>query len=105
NRIQADILRLEIQRKIENLNKKLDQLGPSASGGAAIQAYEESGTAYLDVFRRFCQTPIENNQPPQADKCEEVIYNAAKAFQAARLIAKSIAARMILINPKYKLDK
>lgn len=105
SRIQADVLRLEIQRKIENLNKRLDQLGPSGSGAVAIQAYEESGTAYLDVFRRFCQTPLENNLPPQADKCEEIIYNAAKAFQAARLIAKSIAARMLLINPKYKLDK
>src|SRR5262249_43529290 len=38
------------------------------------------------------------------ERSEEILYNAAKAYQAARLIMKSIAARQILINPKYGLN-
>ena len=36
---------------------------------------------------------------------DEVVYNAARAFQAARLIAKAIQARLILINPQNTMDK
>jgi hypothetical protein len=36
---------------------------------------------------------------------DEVVYNAARAYQAGRLLAKSIAAKRILLDPKYGLEK
>jgi TolA-binding protein len=98
-RIQSDILRLKNQKLVECADKG------SCAGMTTLTAYEQAGSGYLDLFRKYCQAPMDAGQQPQAEKCEELVYNAARAFQAARLIAKAIAARMILLNPKYKLDK
>src|SRR4030095_11526729 len=46
----------------------------------------------------------EDKQMTACERADEVLYNAAKAFQAARLIAKSIAVRKILIDPRYNLN-
>jgi hypothetical protein len=34
-----------------------------------------------------------------------VLYDAARAFQAAHLLAKAITVRKTLIDPRYHLDK
>jgi hypothetical protein len=49
------------------------------------------------MFRRYCQDPVNNNQQPQAEKCDEIAYNAARSFQAARLVAKAITVRRALL--------
>jgi len=36
---------------------------------------------------------------------EEIVYNGARSYQAARLIAKAIQARMILLDPRWKMEK
>ncbi len=36
---------------------------------------------------------------------DEILYNAAQSYQAARLLAKAINVRRILLNPKYKLNE
>lgn len=96
NKIQVDILRL----KAENLVKLADK-----GGADALKNQETAGTAYFDLFRKYCQAPIEAGQAPQAERCDEIVYNAARAFQAARLIAKAIRARMVLLDPRYKMDQ
>jgi hypothetical protein len=98
-RIQSDILRLKNQKLVECADKG------SCGGMTTLQAYEQAGSGYLDLFRKYCQAPMDAGQQPQAEKCDELVYNAARSFQASRLIAKSIAARMILLNPKYKMEK
>jgi TolA-binding protein len=99
NHIQSDILRL----KVEHLVEKLDKEGGSAE---ALRGYEQAGTQYLDLYRKYCETPIRNGHQPSADqKCDELVYNAAKSFQAGRLLAKAIAARMVLLNPMNHMDK
>lgn len=97
NHIQTDILRLGAQKKVEAADK--------TGGTEALRIYEQAGTQYLELYRKYCETPIRNGQPAQAEKCDELVYNAAKAFQAGRLVAKAIAARMILLNPINKMDK
>ena len=97
NHIQTDILRLKAQKLVEVADKQ--------GGTEALRQYEQAGSAYLELYRKYCETPIRNGQPPQAEKCDELVYNAAKAFQAARLVAKAIAARMILLNPQNKMEK
>jgi tetratricopeptide (TPR) repeat protein len=55
------------------------------------------------MWKKYGESACENKQPA-CERSEEVLYNAAKAFQAARLIAKSIAVRKILIDKKYHLE-
>lgn len=95
-RVQADIRRLQA----ENLVKRADK-----GGAGALQDYEKAGGLYLELYRNNCEAPLREGKPPTAEKCDELVYNAARAFQAGRLIAKAIAARMILLNPQNKMDK
>jgi tetratricopeptide (TPR) repeat protein len=36
---------------------------------------------------------------------DEVLYNSAEAFQAAHLVAKAIAVRKMILDPRYNLDR
>jgi tetratricopeptide (TPR) repeat protein len=95
-RIQCDIQRLRAQKTVE----LADRGGPNA-----LRTYEEAGNAYISVWRKYGEEPLKNHQPMQCEKMDEVVYNAAKAYQAGRLVAKAIQARLILINPDNTLDK
>jgi tetratricopeptide (TPR) repeat protein len=94
-RIQRDIERL----RAENLVKAADK----ASGPEALKQYEQAATAYMDMWKKYGESACEAKQPA-CERSEEVLYNAAKSFQAARLIAKAIAARKILLDPRYNLN-
>ena len=90
NKIQVDLLRIKSQALIKAADKQ--------GGKDSLAVYEKAGTSYYEMFRRYCQDPVSNNgQPPQAEKCDEIAYNAAKAFQAARLVAKAITVRQALL--------
>lgn len=89
NKIQVDILRLKAQKLVERADKE--------GGKEALSLYEKGGTAYFEMFRKYCKEPVANNQAPQAERCDEIAYNAARAFQAARLVAKAITVRRELL--------
>ncbi len=98
NKIQVDILRIKAQKLVERADKE--------GGREALALYEKGGAAYFEMFRKYCQDPVANNAAPQAEKCDEIAYNAARAFQAARLVAKAITARKSLLayDEKLKLN-
>jgi tetratricopeptide (TPR) repeat protein len=98
NKIQVDILRLKAQKLVERADKE--------GGKDSLALYEKGGTAYFEMFRKYCQDPVSNGQQPQAEKCDEIAYNAARAFQAARLVAKAITVRRALLayDEKLKLN-
>ena len=87
--VQVDLLRLTAGGLVAK--------GDQESGREAIDDFDRGGQAYFELFRRYCQDPVAAGQPPQAERCDEIAYNAAKAFQAARLVAKSISVRRALI--------
>jgi tetratricopeptide (TPR) repeat protein len=89
NKIQVDILRIKSQKLVERADKE--------GGKDSISLYEKGATAYFEMFRRYCQDPVNNGQQPQAEKCDEIAYNAARSFQAARLVAKAITVRRALL--------
>ena len=89
NKVQNDILRLKSQKLVERADKE--------GGKEANRLYETAGTSYFEMFRRSCQDPVNNGQPPAAERCDEIAYNAAKSFQAARLVAKAITVRRALL--------
>ncbi len=87
--VQVDLARLSAQRKVERADK--------TSGKEAIDLYTEGGTKYFELFRTNCQDPVAAGGKPQVERCDEIAYNAAKAFQAARLLAKAITVRRALL--------
>ncbi len=87
--VQVNLLRLAAGRLVAKADKE--------SGRDAIDDFDRGGQAFFELFRRYCQDPVAAGQPAQAEKCDELAYNAAKAFQAARLVAKSISVRRALI--------
>ncbi len=95
-RIQRDIERL----KAENLVKACDE--GKATG--CIKKYEQAGDLYFSLWKKYGEEACKAKQPG-CEKNEEILYNAARAFQAARLIAKAISVRKILINPEYNLHE
>jgi hypothetical protein len=94
-RIQRDIERLRAEKLVEAADK---------GGADALGQYAKAAQAYLDLWKKYGESACETKQP-SCERAEEVLYNSAKAFQAARLIAKAIAVRKILIDPRYNLDK
>jgi TolA-binding protein len=94
-----------VQRDVERLRAETLVKEGDAGGANALEKYRNAAQAYLDLWEKYGKEPCEKNQKEACARNEEVLYNAAKAFQAARLLAKSIAVRKILINPKYNLHE
>jgi TolA-binding protein len=95
-RIQRDIERL----KAENLVKACDEKG---GGADCIKKYEEAGNLYVAMWKKYAAEACEAKKPG-CERAEEILYNAARAYQAARLVAKSIDVRKVLLNPRYNLQ-
>jgi TolA-binding protein len=101
-RIQFDILRLEAQKLVE----KADGLVEKGSTAQALDLYKKGGDSYLELWRNYCEGPMgDGKRPKQCERADEIVYNMARAYQAGRLLAKSIQARLILLNDKYGMHK
>ncbi|HEY3818083.1 MAG TPA: hypothetical protein VGL81_12980 [Polyangiaceae bacterium] len=95
-KVQCDIQRLRAQKIVEEADK---------GGNNALELFDKGGKAYFDLWEKYGATPLRNNQPPQCDKLDEIVENAARAFQAGHLVASAIRARMVLLNPQMRMDK
>ena len=90
-RIQCDVRRLAAEKTVEKAD---------GGGANALELYKKGGDAYLALWKEYGEEAILKGEDSQCGKMEEILYNSAKAYQAARLLAKSIGVRMILLNPK-----
>ena len=101
NRIQFDIRRLKAQKLVELADSQQDKGDYKNS----LDSYKKGADAYLDLWRSYCEEPLgKGEHPKQCEKADEIVYNMAKAYQAARLLAKSIQARLILLSSKYGMS-
>ncbi len=96
-KVQCDIQRLRAQRMVDEANKE-----PAPPN--QLQLYQEAGKAYFKLWEEYGAKPLKENKAPQCEKLEEIVNNAAAAFQAGRLIASAIRARMVLLNPAYRME-
>ncbi len=97
-RIEFDVKRLSAQKKIELADSQADK----GNYKQALTNYKEGGDAYLKLWKGYCAEPMAaGEKPQQCEKAHEIVYNMARAYQAGRLLAKSISARKILLNEKY----
>jgi tetratricopeptide (TPR) repeat protein len=99
-RIQCDIRRLHAQKIIELADSMADK-----GQDGALEKYKDGGDHYIELWRTYGEQQLEKGEATQCGKMDEVLYNAAQAYQAARLLAKAINVRRILLNPKYKLNE
>jgi tetratricopeptide (TPR) repeat protein len=97
DRIERDIVRLQAEQKI----KEGDKGGPDGRDGSA--AYEAGAVMYLQIWERHGRVACESKSPG-CERMDEVLYNAARAYQGARNIDKAIAVRKVLVDPRYHLD-
>ena len=94
DKVQVDIQRLDAQRLVERADKLADP-------AAAQPLFERAGTAYLDTYRIYCEEPGRNQRTPHVDPraCEEIAFNAARAFVAARRTVKAVVVyKMIVLD-------
>ncbi|OQX69369.1 MAG: hypothetical protein B6A08_05670 [Sorangiineae bacterium NIC37A_2] len=97
-RIEFDVKRLAAQKRVELADSQADK----GNFREALENYKTGGDQYLAIWREYCEAPLAaGEKPKQCETAHEIVYNMARAYQAGRLLAKSIQARMILINPKY----
>ncbi|HTV19297.1 MAG TPA: hypothetical protein VMG12_11515, partial [Polyangiaceae bacterium] len=96
NRIQCDIRRLAAEKTVELADSSTEQ---------SLELYKKAGDAYIQLWRDYGEGPLSKGEASQCGKMEEILYNASKAYQAGRLLAKSIAAKRILLTPQYGLQK
>jgi tetratricopeptide (TPR) repeat protein len=97
NRIQCDIRRLAAEKTIE--------LADANKGGdESLELYKKGGDAYIALWRDYGEGPLAKGEPSQCGRMEEILYNASRAYQAGRLLAKSIAAKRLLLNTQYGLQ-
>jgi tetratricopeptide (TPR) repeat protein len=95
-KIQCDIQRLKAQKTVELAAKSTTN---------SLRLYEDAATTYLNIWKKYGEGPMEAGQKAQCERIDEVLFNAAESFQSARLVMKSIQVRLILLNPKYGMDK
>ncbi|HKO48093.1 MAG TPA: hypothetical protein VJV79_10235 [Polyangiaceae bacterium] len=101
NRIQFDIRRLKAQKQIELADSQQDK----GDYKNALDNYKKGADSYLDLWRSYCEEPLgKGEKPKQCEKADEIVYNMARGYQAARLLAKSIQARLILLSQKYGMS-
>jgi len=93
-------------RKAQKLVEKGDSLSEKGNYKEGLDTYKKGAEAYLDLWRTYCETPLSKGEKPkQCEKADEIVYNMAKAYQAARLLAKAISVRLnILLNKSYGLQ-
>jgi tetratricopeptide (TPR) repeat protein len=95
NRIQRDIERLAAEETVKAARR---------GGPDAPKLFEKGAQSYLDMWKKYSEKACEDKSAG-CERAEEILYNSASAFQAARLLAKAIAVRKILIDPKYNLNQ
>ncbi|HEX2881847.1 MAG TPA: hypothetical protein VHO25_20115, partial [Polyangiaceae bacterium] len=97
-RIQCDVRRLGAQKTVE-----LADSGKAGTG--AIDLYKKGGDAYMELWRIYGEQQLSAGGESQCGRMDEILYNAARSYQAARLLATAISVRKKLLDPKYNLHQ
>ncbi|APR87583.1 hypothetical protein A7982_12932 [Minicystis rosea] len=74
--------------------------GKATDREAAWDRYAQAGEAYWALWQKHGEAPLRAHTAPTCAKLEEVLYNASKAFQAARDITRANAIGLVLVDPK-----
>jgi hypothetical protein len=95
--IQRDILRLQAEQRIKAAEHE------AAEGFDGSAQYEAGAALFLQLWEQHGKAACEA-KAPACQRMDEVLYNAARSYKAARRIDRSIAVQKILIDPRYHLE-
>jgi tetratricopeptide (TPR) repeat protein len=71
---------------------------------ATPASFEAGANLYMTIWNKYGKEPC-SAKKPGCERMDEVLTNAARAFQAARFVAKAIGVRKMLIDPHFNLDR
>lgn len=92
-RIARDVLRLEAERLVARADRGApDEPAP---------LYEKAGDIYRALFAEACLP----NQKSNGTRCDELLFNAYRAFRAARARVKSEEAYRTFFDSRYGLEQ
>jgi tetratricopeptide (TPR) repeat protein len=94
--VERDVEAAAIARTVEACDKK--------PGPACLDTYEKAGDRYLALWTKRGEAACVTHEPACAGY-DVILYDAARAYQAARLVMKAINVRKMLINAEYGLEK
>lgn len=96
-RITADVARHEAEQLVSRAD--------ATRGEAARRKYVAAGDAYAAIWHGSYEAGCKAQRNEACARADEVLYNAARAYQAAHDLARASAMRATLIDPKNRLDE
>jgi tetratricopeptide (TPR) repeat protein len=90
-----------VQVQCDVSRKRAEKLVAEADSGSSknpLELYARAADQLLALYRKFGEAPLRAGGQPLCRGMDEVVYNMAKAYQAAHLLAKAIEARLILVD-------
>jgi tetratricopeptide (TPR) repeat protein len=81
-----------------------EALVKDADGGAPdrAQRYEDAANLYFKLWKEHGEAACRDKQPA-CEHNDKILYNAARAYQAARLMGKAVMVRQVLLNQEFGL--
>lgn len=93
SKIRWEVARLKLDHDVKAIGEHDADAAPR---------FEQAGNGYLSIWNEAGKSACEAKQP-LCDRMDEVLTNAARAFSAASLLAKAIAVRQTLVDPRNNL--
>jgi tetratricopeptide (TPR) repeat protein len=84
--------------------EKLVRAADGARGDKARKLYAKAGDAYVAIWQAGPEAACKAADASQCARAGEVLYDAARAYQAAHDHARATAVRKTLSDPTYHLD-
>lgn len=91
-----DVLRQEAAKTVER--------AATLRGPESLALYERGAARYVELHRSSCDVAKTSGRPIDADACAELLDRAARAYDAAGLVAKAIVVRRVLVDPTNQMD-
>ncbi len=96
-RITADVARHEAEQLVSQADE--------TRGEAARRKYRAAGDAYAAIWQGSYEAGCKAQRKEACARADEILYNAARAYQAAHDLVRASAMRATLIDPKNHLDE
>lgn len=94
--VDCDVARLRAEEAVRAGERTADR-------DAARALYEKGGERYVALWKKHGEAPLRAGKPPTCTRLDEIVYNARKAYQAARLIPRAIELGRLQVDPANRL--
>ena len=94
-RLGLDLDRVQIEKLVMDADR---------GRGDGIELYGRAGARYLELAHRCCETTLRLKEKALDWRCDEIAFNSARFFRAARLLERSAEARALLLDPANRMQ-